>query len=109
MKFNRLLSCVFAVLGASLMYATKDEGGGGIEGTSIAHSNPDVFDAQGGMNGVVSGSGDPIAKFCPEIAGSSNPAAGSSGGQPEINGNYTFGAHKITPNGGGSSGSGDQS
>ncbi len=94
---KRMFATMFCVAMASLKVV--DAGGGPVDGTSIAHTGEDVFGKDTGAGVNQAGSSDPIAPFAPDIAGGGNPASGSSGGKPEINGNYTFGAHKITPGG----------
>lgn len=104
-----MLKSIFGLAIAALMFASRmsvaDASGGGTDGTSVAQSGTDVFSADTKAGSSQAGGSDPISPFCPEIAGGGNQAAGSSGGTAEINDNYRFGAHKLTPGGG--SGKGD--
>lgn len=102
---NSMFGSIFGFVIAALMVGVKmsvaDANGGGLDGTSVAQSGGDVFSKDTGAGSSQAGGNDPIAPFCPEISGGGNAAAGSSGGKPEINDNYTFGARNLTPGGSG--------
>lgn len=97
---HSLFGLAIAALMACVKLCVADASGGSMDGTSVAQSGKDVFAGETGAGVNQAGGSDPIAPFCPDIAGSGNSAAGSSGGKPEINGNYSFGAHQLKPSGG---------